>query len=119
MIRLLKTAKPRQPAQLPKLPKQAKTLRLIADSYGEAFYRGEIAVAIDEFSRSTGGYIRKSDLAAYPCRMGRANQHLITVVTAYGELPPNGHGIVALMALNILKGFEHSCKDCDETCITK
>ncbi len=96
-----------------KLPKQAKTLRLIADSYGEAFYRGEIADKIDEFSRSTGGYIRKSDLAAY-----RAEWVEPISIDYRGyrvwELPPNGHGIVALMALNILKGFEHGSKDCAE-----
>ena len=96
-----------------KLPKQARTLRLIADSYGEAFYRGEIAAAIDEFSRSTGGYIRKSDLAAY-----RAEWVEPISIDYRGyrvwELPPNGHGIVALMALNILKGFEHGSKDCAE-----
>ena len=94
-----------------KLPKQAKTLRLIADSYGEAFYRGEIADKIDEFSRSTGGYIRKSDLAAY-----RAEWVEPISIDYRGyrvwELPPNGHGIVALMALNILKGFEHGSKEC-------
>ena len=96
-----------------KLPKQARTLRLIADSYGEAFYRGEIADKIDEFSRSTGGYIRKSDLAAY-----RAEWVEPISIDYRGyrvwELPPNGHGIVALMALNILKGFEHGSKDCAE-----
>ena len=96
-----------------KLPKQAKTLRLIAGSYGEAFYRGEIADKIDEFSRSTGGYIRKSDLAAY-----RAEWVEPISIDYRGyrvwELPPNGHGIVALMALNILKGFEHGSKDCSE-----
>ncbi len=95
------------------LPRQAKALRLIAGSYGEAFYRGEIADTVDEFSRSTGGYIRKSDLAAY-----RAEWVEPVSIDYRGykvwELPPNGHGIVALMALNILKGFKHETKDCAE-----
>lgn len=93
-----------------RLPMQAKTLRLIAESYGETFYRGEVADAIDAFSRATGGYIRKSDLAAY-----RAEWVEPISIDYHGyrvwELPPNGHGIVALMALNILKGFEHDGKD--------
>lgn len=92
-----------------KLPNQAKTLRLIADSYGETFYRGEVADVIDAFSKATGGYIRKSDLAAY-----RAEWVEPISIDYRGyrvwELPPNGHGIVALMALNILQGFEHDAK---------
>ena len=92
-----------------KLPDQAKTLRLIAGSCGETFYRGEVADVIDAFSKSTGGYIRKSDLAAY-----RAEWVEPISIDYRGyrvwELPPNGHGIVALMALNILQGFEHDAK---------
>ena len=92
-----------------KLPNQAKTLRLIAESYGETFYRGEVADVIDAFSKATGGYIRKSDLAAY-----RAEWVEPISIDYRGyrvwELPPNGHGIIALMALNILQGFEHDAK---------
>ena len=96
-----------------KLPNQAKTLRLIADSYGETFYRGEVADVIDAFSKATGGYIRKSDLAAYRAEWAEPISIDYRGYRVW-ELPPNGHGIVALMALNILQGFEHDAKDSAE-----
>lgn len=47
------------------LPDHVKTLKKIAESYGESFYRGELAERMDCFSRKTGGYLRKEDLASY------------------------------------------------------
>ena len=91
-----------------------RPLRLIAETKGEAFYRGELAEKIDAYSRKYGGYIRLSDLAAYhpewttPIRVNYRGYDV-------WEIPPNGHGLVALMALNILKGFEFSNKDSVET----
>ena len=79
-----------------KLPHHAKTLRLIAGSYGETFYRGEVADAIDKFSQATGGYIRKSDLADYRAEWVE-------------PISIDYHGY-----LNILKGFAHGNKDCVE-----
>jgi gamma-glutamyltranspeptidase/glutathione hydrolase len=81
-------------------PDAARGLRLIADSGGEAFYRGEIAHALERFARDGGGALRASDLAAY------APEWVGTIATDYRahqvhEIPPNGQGIAALMALRI------------------
>lgn len=54
-----------QPGNLVTLPDHAKTLRLLADSHCESYYRGALAGEIDAFSRKTGGYLRKEDLASY------------------------------------------------------
>lgn len=103
-----------QAGDVVKLPQHGKTLRLLAETYGESFYRGEVADAIGAFSQATGGYIRQSDLAAY-----RAEWVDPISIDYRGykiwELPPNGHGIVALMALNILKGIKLDAKDSVET----
>ena len=86
-------------------PDLARTLRLLAQTDVDAFYRGEIARAIASFSTQTSGFLSLHDLA----------QHSSTWVTpisttyrGYGvwELPPNGQGLAALIALNILEGFD-------------
>lgn len=80
----------------------AETLEELAATNCESFYRGAIAEQIDAYSRETGGYLRKEDLAAYQA------QWVEPITTNYKgydvwEIPPNGHGIVVLMALNILE----------------
>ncbi|MCL6517546.1 gamma-glutamyltransferase family protein [Alicyclobacillus sp.] len=95
-------------------PGHARTLRLIGQTRAEAFYRGELADEVDAFARRTGGLLRKEDLAAF------RPEWVDPVSVSYRgyevwELPPNGQGIIALMALNILNGFEFSAKDDVET----
>ncbi len=99
--------------EIVRLPDHAATLAAIADSNGKAFYEGELAAAIDAFSRETGGLLRAEDLAA----------HTPTWVDPIGtnyrgfdvwEIPPNGHGITALNALNIMEGFDVSVADPDD-----
>jgi len=90
--------------ELVKMPIFAKTFRLLAESYCEAYYRGEIAEEIIKFSDTTGGYFSKEDLTDYQA------QWVDPISVNYRgydvwEIPPNGHGVVALMALQILKGF--------------
>jgi len=51
--------------ELFKFPEAARSLRLIANSKGEAFYRGEIAEAVAAFARKTGGAMTAADFAAY------------------------------------------------------
>src|SRR5207237_6138085 len=48
-----------------KFPDQAKTLTKIAESKGEAFYRGELAEAMDSHAKATGGALRRNDLAEH------------------------------------------------------
>jgi gamma-glutamyltranspeptidase/glutathione hydrolase len=85
-------------------PGHARTLEQIAATKAEAFYTGEIAEAIVRFSAATGGLIRDEDLARHTSSWVEpisANYRGYDV----WEIPPNGQGITALIALNILEGF--------------
>ena len=97
-----------------RLPDHAKTLRLLADSYCESLYRGELAERIVEFSKQTGGYVTLEDFADYHPEW-QEPIHINYRGYDVWEMPPNGHGITALMALNILKGFDFPKKNCGET----
>jgi gamma-glutamyltranspeptidase/glutathione hydrolase len=88
----------------------ARTLRAIADSRAESFYRGDIAEEVDRYARETGGLLRKEDLAAFQPEWVDPVSIQYRGVDVW-ELPPNGQGIVALMALQILKGFEFASRD--------
>lgn len=82
-------------------PDAARSLKLIAQTRGEAFYRGEIAAALARFARDTGGAMTEADLAGYrpewvtPLAQDFAGHTL-------HEIPPNGQGIAAQMALGLL-----------------
>ncbi len=86
-------------------PDAARTLRLIAQTGGEAFYRGEVAEAIAAHARAHGGAMTAADLAAYqpewvqPLAQGYRGHTL-------HEIPPNGQGIAAQIALGILQQFD-------------
>ena len=80
----------------------AATLKAIAETGGDAFYRGELAERIVSFSRQTGGVLSADDLAEH------RSDWVQTLSTdwrghAVHELPPNGQGLTVLMALGILK----------------
>jgi gamma-glutamyltranspeptidase/glutathione hydrolase len=91
-------------------PDHARTLQAIAETNARSFYSGDIADKIDQFSKQNGGFLRKDDLAAY-------TPEWVTPISinyrGYNvwEIPPNGHGLVALMALNSLKGFDFEMKE--------
>ena len=93
--------------ELFKLPDAAHTLRLIAQSRGEAFYRGEIAAAIARHAHEHGGAMTASDLAAYQPEWVTPLAQDYRGHTLH-EIPPNGQGIAALIALGILKQFDLS-----------
>jgi gamma-glutamyltranspeptidase/glutathione hydrolase len=92
----------------------ARTLRLIAETQGEAFYRGEVAAAVEAFAKQTGGAMTAADFAAYqpewvtPISQDYADHTL-------HEIPPNGQGIAALMALGILKHLDVAQHAVDST----
>lgn len=105
---------PPQVGELWRSPGHARTLRLIGETDGAAFYQGELADRIDAFSRKHGGYIRKADLEAYRPEWV---EPISVNYRGYDvwEIPPNGQGLVALIALNILKGFEFTAKEALDT----
>ncbi|GAC1427306.1 MAG: gamma-glutamyltransferase family protein [Burkholderiaceae bacterium] len=86
---------------------QAHTLERIAKTRGEAFYRGDLAQAIADHARATGGALREADLAAHTC------DWVDPITTAYRDLElheigPNTQGIAALMALGMLRHFDQA-----------
>lgn len=105
---------PLGPGEVFKSAGHAKSLRLIGKTNAESFYKGEIADAIDAFSRENGGYIRKTDLEKYEPEWVKP---LSINYKGYDvwELPPNGIGIIALMALNNLEQMDLKGKDDVET----
>lgn len=94
-----------QVGELFRFPGAAKALRLIAQTKGEAFYRGEIAHGIERHAAAHGGAMKASDLAAY------RPEWVEPIAKHYGghtlhEIPPNGQGIAALITLGILAQFD-------------
>ena len=86
-------------------PGLARTLRVIAEGGKEAFYRGEIARAIAEVVQQAGGVMTTDDLAAHESTW---DDPISTTYRGYRvwECPPNGQGLAALIALNLLEGFD-------------
>lgn len=82
----------------------ATTLERIAETKGEAFYRGDLAEKIVRFSCECGGVMSREDLASHDadwCGTVSAGFNGFDI----HEIPPNGQGISALMALGILGRF--------------
>jgi len=100
--------------ELWRLPDHAGTLRSIGETQSESFYRGELAVKIDAFSRRYGGYLRVEDLSVYePLWVTPIKTHYKGYDVC--EIPPNGQGLVALAALAILSGDAPAVKESVET----
>ncbi len=81
------------------------TLRKIAESKGEAFYRGEVAHALAAHAAAHGGSMTTSDLAGYAPEWVTPIAKDFAGHTAH-QIPPNGQGIAALMALGMLEKLE-------------
>lgn len=88
-----------------RFPEQAATLRKIAESDGESFYRGELAERIVAFAQETGGALRAGDLAAHQPAWVEPMKQDFRGYTLH-EIPPNGQGIAALIGLGILDRFD-------------
>ncbi len=80
---------------------QADTLEDIALTRGESFYRGRLARLIAEYARQTGGALDQDDLASHCVDWVEPLAHQYRGYTLH-EIPPNGAGITALMALGML-----------------
>ena len=85
-----------------RFPQQADTLEEIAASRGESFYRGELAKRIVAYAKTTGGVMTEADLAQHQSDWVQPIAQEYQGVSLH-EIPPNGQGLAALMALGILK----------------
>jgi gamma-glutamyltranspeptidase / glutathione hydrolase len=90
----------------------ARALRAIAQSRGEAFYGGEIAQAVEKFAAANGGTITAKDFAAHKPEWVTPIAKDYRGYTLH-EIPPNGQGIAALIALGILKNFDLAAMPAD------
>jgi len=104
--------RPPRPGEQFRFPDHAATLEKIAATNGEAFYRGELAAKLEAHASANGGVMAASDLAAH-----RADWVGTITGTYRGytihEIPPNGQGIVALIAFGILEHFDMSSLPAD------
>lgn len=98
---LLKDGRPPRVGETMRLPALARTLRMIAEQGRDAFYQGEIAADIVAELKGLGGLHTIEDFAAQRCSYVEPISVNYRGVDLY-ELPPNNHGIVALVMLNML-----------------
>ncbi len=86
-------------------PNLARTLEVLARGGRDAFYKGEIARRIVDYCQKNGGFLTMEDLAAH------RSEWVEPISTTYRghtvlECPPSSQGLTALLALNILEGFD-------------
>ena len=96
---------PPKPGQRFKWHAHAAALEQIASTRGEAFYRGTLADRIEQHAAKHGGVMKASDMAAHKSDWVKPLEMSYRGYTLH-EIPPNGQGIVALMALGMLEHFD-------------
>ncbi|MFM7120744.1 MAG: gamma-glutamyltransferase family protein [Gammaproteobacteria bacterium] len=82
-------------------PDLARSLRLIATSRGEAFYHGELAERMVAAAHAAGGALSRQDLAAHTADWVTPIASPYRGISLH-EIPPNGQGMAAQIALGIL-----------------
>lgn len=83
----------------------ARMLRAVAETKGAALYGGEIAEAMEAHSRANGGSMTARDMAGFKAEWVEPIEKTYRGYTVH-EIPPNGQGIAALIALGILGNFD-------------
>jgi gamma-glutamyltranspeptidase/glutathione hydrolase len=86
-------------------PGLARTFDMIASGGPSAFYQGPIAEAIVAVIEEAGGVMSADDLASHVSTWEEPISVTYRGLRVF-ECPPNGQGITALIALNILEGFD-------------
>lgn len=86
-------------------PNLARVLQQIATHGKKAFYEGPIAEAIVDTVQKAGGCLALEDLAAHHSTWDKPLAVTYRHFKVW-ECPPNGQGLTALLALNILKGYD-------------
>jgi gamma-glutamyltranspeptidase/glutathione hydrolase len=84
------------------MPELARTFRALAEAGKSGFYEGRIAKAVVDTLRAHGGTMSEADLAAHTSTFDEPISARFRGKTVY-ELPPNGSGLIALLALRLLE----------------
>jgi gamma-glutamyltranspeptidase/glutathione hydrolase len=90
-----------QPGEFFQPQGMADTLKIIAETSGESFYRGELAAKIVSHAKEAGGAMAGVDLAEHRSEWVKPLSQNWLGATLH-ELPPNGQGLTVLIALGIL-----------------
>jgi gamma-glutamyltranspeptidase/glutathione hydrolase len=94
-----------RPAELFKNPEFATTLLTLANEGPNAFYNGDIGRQIADCVQAAGGVLTQDDLVNYQPEWVNPIQINYGDGFSFYEIPPNGQGLTALLAFNIVKGF--------------
>ncbi len=94
-----------KPGEMLVLKNLAQTYRTLAAGGRDAYYRGPIGRAIVEYCQQNGGFLTMEDLAAQKSEWVEPISTTYKGHTVY-EIPPNGQGLTALLALNMLEGID-------------
>jgi len=104
------------PGELFSSSAMASSLEQIAATRGEAFYRGALTQKMVAHSHANGGVHTLEDFAAHTCDWVAPIGIDYRGYTVH-ELPPNGQGIAALMALGILREFKLGSRPVDSPAV--
>lgn len=88
----------------------ARTFKLVAEQGAQGFYQGSVAESIVTVIKEAGGCLSAEDLASHVSTWESPISVDYRGLRVY-ECPPNGQGITALIALNILEGFDLASMD--------
>ena len=91
---------------------QARTLERIAETNGEAYYRGDLAEKIAAHAKNSGGAMTVEDLGAHTIDWVEPISADYRGCTLH-EIPPNGQGIAALLMLGMLENIDMSSHPVD------
>lgn len=91
----------------------ATTLQHIADEGIGVFYEGSLAEQMVLTVQEEGGVLAEEDLANYRAQWVEPLSCDYRDGYTFHEMPPNGQGLAALLALKIARGFDLSALDYD------
>lgn len=86
-------------------PGLAASLRLLAETHGQDLYQGQLAEAMVRQAKEQGGALQLKDLAGHASTWVEPIGYQVLDACVH-EIPPNGQGVAALMALGILDILE-------------
>lgn len=95
-----------RPGELFRNPEFAATLQTLAEDGYDAFYLGDIGRQIVACVQADGGLLTQDDLAAYQAEWVEPISVAYRDGFSFHEIPPNGQGLTALLALNVVRGFD-------------